>query len=82
MQPVWYFGRDPHALRAGSRRTPLGDVPIEDPVFHEWDGAGNNPTILATGYNEALLFYSDFYYPDAEGVKRKSILCVPITVEE
>jgi hypothetical protein len=28
------------------------------------------------------LVYSDFYYPDAEGVKRKSILCRRITVED
>ena len=41
-----------------------------------------NDSILATGYNTAMLFYSDFYYPDADGVKRKSILCVPITVED
>ena len=63
-------------------RSHLSNIKIENPKFHEWDGAGNNPTILATGYNTALLFYSDFYYPDAEGVKRKSILCVPIIVEE
>jgi ABC-type lipoprotein release transport system permease subunit len=30
--------------------------------------------------NEALLFYGDFYYPDREGVKRKTILCRKITV--
>ena len=30
----------------------------------------------------ALLFYSDFYYPDEDGIKRKTILCRKITVEK
>ena len=73
---------EPLEVMTNGDRSHLANIKIEDPVFHEWDGAGNNPTILATGEHTALLFYSDFYYPDAEGVKRKSILCVPITVEE
>ena len=28
-----------------------------------------------------LLVYSDFYYPDENGIKRKTILSRPITVE-
>ena len=31
--------------------------------------------------NSALIFYSDFYFPDPEGVKRKTIVCRKITVE-
>jgi hypothetical protein len=73
---------EPLEVMTNGDRSHLSNIKIENPKFHEWDGAGNNPTILATGYNTALLFYSDFYYPDAEGVKRKSILCVPIIVEE
>ena len=49
--------------------------------FHEWDGACNNPELIALNSNTALLVYSDFYYPDEQGVKRKTILCRKITVE-
>ena len=41
----------------------------------------NNPELLAIGDNSALIFYSDFYYPDETGVKRKTILCRQIKVE-
>ena len=51
------------------------------PNFHEWVGACNNPELLALDRTRALFFYSDFYYPDTDGVKRKTILCREITVE-
>ena len=63
-------------------RSSLANIPIETPKFHEWDGACNNPGILAIDENRALVFYSDFYVPDEHGVKRKSILCQEIIVEE
>ena len=50
------------------------------PAFHQWNGAYNNPELLALDERSAMLFYSDFYYPDKYGVKRKSILCRRITV--
>lgn len=40
-----------------------------------------NPGLVAISPTEALLIYSDFYVPDAEGVKRKSILCRRIKVK-
>lgn len=61
-------------------RSHLANVVKANPVFHEYDGAGGNPGLVAVGENEALLLYSDFYYPDSLGVKRKSILCRRITV--
>ncbi len=63
-------------------RSHLANIHIDQPCFHEWDGACNNPELLPIDDHTALLFYSDFYYPDAEGVKRKSILCRRITVEK
>ena len=63
-------------------RSHLANVKIENPTFHEWDGACNNPELLALDDHTAMLFYSDFYYPDANGTKRKSILCRKITVSE
>lgn len=62
-------------------RSGLANVVRNPPRFHDWDGACNNPEIVPLDRNSALLFYSDFYYPDENGVKRKTILCRKITVE-
>ena len=63
-------------------RSHLANVRIEKPNFHEWVGSCHNPEMVPLDANSALLFYSDFYYPDANGVKRKTILCRRVTVEE
>lgn len=63
-------------------RSHLANVVKNPPSFHDWDGACNNPELLPIGENKALLFYSDFYYPDEEGVARKTILCREIIAEK
>ena len=73
---------DPVTVMTPDDRSHLANVKVENPTFHEWDGACNNPEILALDDNSAMLFYSDFYYPDSTGTKRKSILCRKITVVE
>ena len=60
----------------------LANIPIENPTFHEYDGAGGNPEIIPLDADTALLVYSDFYVPDSKGIKRKSILCRTITVRK
>ena len=50
--------------------------------FWQYAGSCCNCTILPIAENKALLAYSDFYYPDEKGIKRKSILTVEITVEK
>ncbi len=62
-------------------RSPLHNVKVEKPTFHQWDGSCSNPELIPLDKNSGLLFYSDFYYPDADGVKRKTVLCRKITVE-
>lgn len=62
-------------------RSMLANRPHEPKTFHDWDGICGNPELLALDDNSALLFYSDFYYPDEAGVRRKTILCRKITVE-
>jgi hypothetical protein len=62
-------------------RSALGNTVPERPNFWEYAGSCCNCTILPIAENKALLAYSDFYYPDENGVKRKSILTVEITVE-
>lgn len=48
--------------------------------FASWAGSCNNPKLVPISDNQALIVYSDFYYPDAKGIKRKSILCRQITI--
>lgn len=63
-------------------RSNLANIVKFPPSFHDWDGAGNNPELLPIAENKALLFYSDFYYPDESGVARKTILCREIIAEK
>ena len=72
---------DPLEVMTPGDRSSLANVKPERISFHDWDGACNNPQLLALDDGSALLFYSDFYYPDESGVKRKTILCRRITVE-
>ena len=76
---VW---SDPVELMTPGDRSGLANVKIDVPVFHEWDGACNNPEMVALDERSVLFFYSDFYYPDEEGVRRKTILCRKITVAD
>jgi len=70
-------------MTPGDRSQLANIIPEKDKVkFHDWDGACNNPVILPISDDSALIFYSDFYYPDKDGVKRKSILCRKITAKK
>lgn len=62
-------------------RSHLANVVHTPTRFHDWDGACNNPELLPVSDNTALLFYSDFYYPDEQGVARKTILCREVIAE-
>lgn len=71
----------PLVVMTPNDRSALANKPVADPTFHDWDGSCNNPEIIPLDKKSALIFYSDFYYPDETGVKRKTILCRKITVE-
>jgi hypothetical protein len=73
---------EPLELMTPGDRSHLANKVEESPRFHDWDGACNNPELLPLDDNSALFFYSDFYYPDEEGVKRKTILCRTLTITE
>ena len=47
----------------------------------EW-GTSSYSDIVPLSDNEALVVYDDFYIPDSEGVKRKSLMVIKITVTE
>lgn len=63
-------------------RSALGNTKIEGrPTFHQWEGSCCNCDIVAISENEAVIIYSDFYYPDETGLKRKTIITQTVTVE-
>ncbi len=68
------------AMTPGNRSHLANEVK-NPPTFHDWDGACNNPELLPISDDTALLFYSDFYYPDDTGTARKTILCREVRVE-
>lgn len=77
-----YAWSEPLEVMTAADRSSLGNVkPTGKPSFHQWVGSCNNPELIAIDSNTALIFYSDFYYPDERGVKRKTILCREIKVE-
>ena len=73
---------EPLELMTPGDRSHLANIKVDQPKFHDWVGACNNPEIVPLDRNSALFFYSDFYYPDEDNIKRKTILCRKITVED
>ncbi len=73
---------EPLVVMEPGDRSKMANRKIDTPIWFEWEGACGNPELLAISDTEALLFYGDFYYPDENGVKRKTILCRKITVVE
>ena len=65
-----------------TNRSILANEVPERANFWQYAGSCCNCSILPIAENKALLAYSDFYYPDEKGIKRKSILTVEITVEK
>ena len=61
-------------------RSALANVHKDEIDFHDWEGACDNAVLLAIDDNSALIFNTDFYYPDENGVKRKTVYCRKITV--
>ena len=73
---------EPIELMTAGDRSALANVVKKDEIyFHDWDGACNNCTLIPVDDNSALIFNCDFYYPDEDGVKRKTVFCRRITVE-
>jgi len=72
---------EPIELMTSKDRSSLANIKHEKVRFHDWDGACNNAVLLALDDYSALIFNTDFYYPDQNGVKRKTVICRKITVE-
>lgn len=76
---------EPIEIMTPNDRSGLMNVPPKRPDFHEWCGSCCNVDLKPISDNQAMLVYSDFYYPDVSGKtdkKLKSILCKIITVTE
>ena len=76
---VW---SEPYEIMTASDRSHLHNIKVETPTFHEYVGSCNNPELIRLDDRSVLIVYSDFYYPDEDGVKRKTILSRKITVED
>ena len=66
-------------------RSSLMNNPPERPNFHQWAGSWCNVDLNPIGPNQAIIAFSDFYYPDRSGKthkKLKTILTRIITIEE
>lgn len=65
----------PVELLTAGDRSHLANRPQANPSFHDWDGECGNGAFVPVSADAALAIYGDFYFPDADGVKRKTILC-------
>ena len=70
---------EPLAVMTPEDRSALANRIRKPPRFHDWDGSCCNPELLPLDERSALLFYTDFYYPDETGAARKTVLCRKIT---
>ena len=66
---------EPLELLTAGDRSRLANRPKAEPSFHDWDGECGNGAFVPVGDDMALAVYGDFYCPDEQGVKRKTILC-------
>lgn len=72
---------EPIELMTAGDRSVLANIINPIKHFHDWDGACNNCQLISISENSALIFNCDFYFPDEDGVKRKTVFCRRITVE-
>ena len=72
----------PLVMMTPNDRSGLANARQTEKSFIDWAGSCNNPEVVAVSKNKALIFYSDFYYPDSDGIKKKTILCREITIEK
>lgn len=74
----------PIEIMTADDRSHLMNNPPERPNFHQWAGSCCNVDLKPIGKNQAIIAYSDFYYPDQSDKtdkKLKTILTRVITVE-
>lgn len=72
---------EPIEILPNTDRAPLGNSPHPAQFTQEYSGSCENVDLIALSDNEAMLFYTDFYYPDKDGIKRKTLFAQRITIE-
>lgn len=72
---------EPIELMTAGDRSALANIISPIKHFHDWDGACNNCQLIHISENSALIFNCDFYFPNEDGVKRKTVFCRRITVD-
>ncbi len=73
---------EPIEVMTPKDRSHLRNEVPERPTFHQYAGSCCNCYIAPVDENTAIITYSDFYYPDETGLKRKTILTQTVTVEK
>ena len=82
------YGRPAMRVRATADRSGMAwEEPYELKPWlfgrqESWEQSCYYTELLALDDHTALMVYSDFYVPDADGVERKSIMCRTITVDK
>ena len=72
---------DPIEILPATDRAYLANEPHKAQFTQDYSGSCCNVDLIAISDSEALLFYTDFYYPDKNGVKRKTLFAQKITIE-
>jgi len=72
----------PVELLTANDRSRLANRPKAKPSFHDWDGECGNGAFVPLSDDTAIALYGDFYWPDASGVKRKTILSRRIRIRQ
>lgn len=72
---------EPYVIIEPCDHTKDMNEPCDPGPGHGW-GTCSYSDILAISDNEALVVYTDFFYPDEKGIKRKSLMVVKVSFAE
>ena len=72
---------EPIEILPDTDRGHLANNPRKSLFTQEYCGSCCNVDLIPISDNQAMLFYTDFYYPDNNGVKRKTLFAQKIIVE-
>ena len=75
---VW---EEPVEIIGNYDHTPEMNEECESMPGHSW-GTCSYSDILPISDNEALVVYTDFFVPDENGIKRKSLMVIKVTIVE
>lgn len=78
--PAGLDWEEPAEIMTDGDRSGLANDPPARPSFHQWAGSCCNQSAAVVADDRIVVGYSDFYVPDARGVKRKTCLSKVVEV--